>query len=388
MEVAALESGMARRLCIVARYEPSLYGYLMVALPDPVEVILDRRGNPPEARLGPDGSPQPERRRPRGVEAALRSEGYVILGPDGMPEPKAEAVTPVRPRVRMLRAAEKRPAVHLGRLAAVALTTVGAGTAALAAGLFLLITVPAALPRVVARVASWVDAGARVAGLARPPDIVTVTERAPALSLAPPSATPDPPRTAPEPASAPPVAVVWPAGVAPAARTPAPPPSAPARREPPEPAAASAPSSSAPTRPAPSRREPPDRETRTAERPRETPRAGPEASPASPAVHRTWTAPRIPGLPLVEMASEETGPARTRNVTYTAQLHDSAGRPLLAADVSLHAVMPDGVAVQARLTPTSAPGTYRGVVAGRWPADNLRVRALVDGRRFEIPLEP
>jgi len=364
MEVAALESGMARRLCIVARYEPSLYGYLMVALPDPVEVILDRRGNPPEARLGPDGSPQPERRRPRGVEAALRSEGYVILGPDGMPEPKAEAVTPVRPRVRMLRAAEKRPAVHLGRLAAVALTTVGAGTAALAAGLFLLITVPAALPRVVARVASWVDAGARVAGLARPPDIVTVTERAPALSLAPPSATPDPPRTAPEPASAPPVAVVWPAGVAPAARTPAPPPSAPARRE------------------------PPDRETRTAERPRETPRAGPEASPASPAVHRTWTAPRIPGLPLVEMASEETGPARTRNVTYTAQLHDSAGRPLLAADVSLHAVMPDGVAVQARLTPTSAPGTYRGVVAGRWPADNLRVRALVDGRRFEIPLEP
>jgi hypothetical protein len=74
------------RLCIVARGELMLYGYLTVALgrelegPDRMEIIFDRRG--PAA---PPGTPRlgVERRAHPAVDRALQTQGYVILDESG-----------------------------------------------------------------------------------------------------------------------------------------------------------------------------------------------------------------------------------------------------------------------------------------------------------------
>jgi hypothetical protein len=74
------------RLCIVARGELMLYGYLLVALepefegPDRMEIVFDRRRPAP----APGGAPlDVERRTHPTVEEALRTQGYVILDENG-----------------------------------------------------------------------------------------------------------------------------------------------------------------------------------------------------------------------------------------------------------------------------------------------------------------
>lgn len=103
----------------------------------------------------------------------------------------------------------------------------------------------------------------------------------------------------------------------------------------------------------------------------------------------TYRAPVFPGLPRVDLASRHEERAGKGSIVYTARVRDPDGQPLAGADVSLHTVLSDGTRREIRLRPTSGPGAYRGRVSvgARFPAE-LRVRVVLDGRRFEVPIEP
>src|SRR5712691_8983004 len=74
------------RLCIVARWEPMLYGYLLVAFerelegPDQMQIVVDRRRPAPPPGGAPLGV---ERRTHPAVQEALQTQGYVILDENG-----------------------------------------------------------------------------------------------------------------------------------------------------------------------------------------------------------------------------------------------------------------------------------------------------------------
>jgi hypothetical protein len=79
------------------------------------------------------------------------------------------------------------------------------------------------------------------------------------------------------------------------------------------------------------------------------------------------------------------GKGDERSITYTARVWNASGDPLANAEVSLHAWMPDGSDLEARLSSTSTPGTYRGTVeVGVRTPGHLRVGVAHGGKTFEI----
>ena len=70
---------IARRVCIVARNHPLLFGYLSTVLrdrdtgSDQIELVIDRRHEPPSQ------PPEAERRRPSGIEHELQQRGFAFV---------------------------------------------------------------------------------------------------------------------------------------------------------------------------------------------------------------------------------------------------------------------------------------------------------------------
>ena len=76
---------MAQHLCIVARDNPLLLGYLSIALDyltrggDELEIVIDRRPEVLSVNGHDTPTPGAEQRRLRGVEELLRARGYAIV---------------------------------------------------------------------------------------------------------------------------------------------------------------------------------------------------------------------------------------------------------------------------------------------------------------------
>lgn len=378
---------MTRRLCIVSRESSALLGYLMVALrrepsgSDDLEFVVDRR----HVQARPAHST--ERRHGRGTDSVLTRHGYAIVEAAEVVEPEVSQATaasgrsarigpapdraalppPARPLepepdyvelepLESPDAAPRRPSRRSLALGTLALC--GLGAVALTASLV------------------WQMMG----GFSSPPRTVSPTPT-PDVAV---TRAPDPaPATPPAPSSPvePPRAVEPPASPPAEGPAPSPPPPAPRLQRPVAPPPRSSPSPPVTASRAPAQKrglaEPP----RAAAAPTKAP------APAAPA-ERPVRSPAFAGLPRVELASAPDGTGAARAITYTAQLHDPDNRPLVGADVSVHGTMREGGPLMARLEPTGTPGVYRGrAEVGRQTPADVRVRVVMGGTRFEVPLE-
>jgi hypothetical protein len=347
------------RLCIVARGELMLYGYLLVALerelegPDRMEVIFDRRRPVPR----PGGAPlDVERRTHHAVDEVLRTHGYVILDENGNVAAPGELAAS-REAVPLWKSAaewaeerarsawQARPATRTvvkfaGVLGALTISAV------LVAALFSI------------RVDRWVVLRGTESRMASAPDETAIAgspptvASAPALVVGPPAAE----------------------SVALVAGTPAPAVLASALADPP------------PGPDQPLMRRSPVAAPRSST-PRPSTRSGAAAlRPAAPSVKAPVREAEPPSAePTVVLETDPHGKGDQRRITYTASVMDASGQPLTNAEVSLLAWMPDGSDLQAPLGSTDTPGTYRGSVeVGVFTPGNLRVRIAHGEKRFDI----
>jgi hypothetical protein len=75
--------------------------------------------------------------------------------------------------------------------------------------------------------------------------------------------------------------------------------------------------------------------------------------------------------------------------SYAVRVLDSAGRPMVDANVLLVARMADGTVENIAMGALAEPGTYRGTVpTNRSTPVDLRVRVNTDGGSVEIPVRP
>ena len=344
------------RLCIVARGELMLYGYLTVTLehkvegPDRIEIILDRRrpGPPGDSPLGV------ERRTHPAVDGALQTKGYVILDENG------NVVAPAKlPASREAVLLWKSAAGWVGERARWAWqarpTTRSVVKLAGVLGALGISAVLAALQfsthadrPVVLR-----DAESRMGGA---PTQTVMVESPPPVAAAPPMIVAPPEPVALVAGSPAPVAV----GSAPADRPPAP--AEPLIGRPP---------AAAPPIPTPK----PSTRSRT------------EASRPAVASVTTLARESAPASaePTVVLETDPQGTGNQRRITYTASVVDASGQPLTNAEVSLLGWMPDGSDLSAPLGATSTPGTYQGSVeVGRFTPGNLRVRVAHGDKSSDI----
>jgi len=95
---------------------------------------------------------------------------------------------------------------------------------------------------------------------------------------------------------------------------------------------------------------------------------------------------RFPGLPRVEVFRDT---ASDRSDGYAVRISDTAGRPLVGAEVLLLARMADGTVENIPMGSGPAPGSYYGVAPSNRSAPvDLRVRVITSDKRVEIPLRP
>jgi hypothetical protein len=353
------------RLCIVARGELMLYGYLLVALepefegPDRMEIVFDRRRPAP----APGGAPlDVERRTHPTVEEALRTQGYVILDENG----ERGHVGETSDLARGPRAAEVRDCWVGQRARSAWQARPATGTVLKFAGVLGALAISAVL--VAAQFSTHADPWVADRWVLVPRGAESRMASAPAeiaIAASPPTVA-SPPALAGGPPQAGSVALVpstLAAGVvasAPVDRPPAPgqpltsrPPGAAPRKPTPH---LSAPSRAAALRPA----------------------AAPVATPAR------GSAPTS-AEPTVLLATDPQGKGDQRSITYTASVLDASGQPLTNAEVSLLAWMPDGTDLRASLGSTDTPGTYRvSVEVGVATPGNLRVRIAHGERSFDI----
>jgi hypothetical protein len=347
------------RLCIVARGEVMLYGYLTVALehevegPDRMEIIFDRR-----RPAAPPGDPPlgVERRMRPAVEGALQTQGYVILDENGNVVAPAKLPTS-RGAVLLWKSAagwagerarwawQARPTTRSVVKLAGVLGALGV-SAVLAAPRF---STHADRPVVVR------DAESRMASA---PTQTVMVESPPAVATPPaPMVAPPEPEAAALVAGTPaPVAV----GSAPADHPPAP--AEPLMRRPP---------AAAPPNPTP----------------KPSTRSRAEASRPAVASVTTLARESAPASvePTVVLGTDPQGTGNQRSITYTASVVDASGQPLTNAEVTLLGWMPDGSDLSAPLGSTSTPGTYQGSVeVGRFTPGNLRVRVAHGDKSFDI----
>jgi hypothetical protein len=324
------------RLCVVARGEVMLYGYLLVALereledPDGMELTFDRRRPGPAPGAAPLGL---ERRTRPQVDEILRTQGYVILDENG--NVAAPEIRPASGETVPLwkSAAEwwrERPASAWRPRRAIGNVVKFAGIV----GVLAISAVLGATPTQTAFVASpptVASPPAPVIELPRPRSVVLASAPAPAV-------------LAPAPADRPP------APARPLVRRP--PVEAPPKVMAPPPARSGA--------------------------------AAPRPAPAS-----VTTPPRKSGSPTARptavLAVDPKGMGTGRSITYTASVSDASGQPLTDAEVSLLAWMPDGSDLIAPLRSTDTPGTYRGTVeVGVLTPGNLRIRIAHGAKHVDI----
>jgi hypothetical protein len=325
------------RLCIVARDELMLYGYLLVALerelegPDRMEVIFDRRWPAPP----PGDAPlDVERRTHPAVEKVLRTQGYVILDENG--NVAAPEKLPASRKAVLLWKSAAEWAGERARSAWQARPATG--TVVKFAGVLGLLAISAVLVAVQfsTRAVRWVVLRGAEPRMASAP---TQT----AMMASPPTD------------ASPSALVVGPPEVGSVPRVASPPP-------PEVPASALADRPPAPGRPLM----------------RRTPVAAPVTTPARESAPTS-------AEPTVVLKTDPQGKGNQRSITYTATVLDASGQPLTNAEVSLLAWMTDGSDLKVPLGSTETPGTYRGSVAvGVFTPGNLRVRIVRGEKRFDI----
>jgi hypothetical protein len=407
---------MAQHLCIVARDNPLLLGYLHIALEQlsaaghELEIVIDRRPDP----SSPGGAPHHplpmgrEQRRLHGVDALLRSRGYAIvsreMGEDWHVGDGAELQFEARDEDE--RDDEMEPAGFTYRTASGRRRLLLAGGAAVVVVVGALIALPGdPLDRVAGVVGHAASSLRSSPEPSHPPpasDPAPAREPKRTATATPPVATEAPPeavRAPVEVTSAPAPAVRAPEPPAPAVRAPAPP--TPAVREPAPPPAAvrapepPAPAVRAPAPPDPAVREPapPARPAPTLERRAQLPPRRPLARQDLPLPKKETTLaaaaiskpPEFRGTPRVEMTRERDASGRTAAITV--RVTDPGGRPLPAADVRIRRQLAGGGVQETRLQATPSEGSYRGAFPDPAASSNgLVMRVTVGDVSHEVPL--
>ena len=410
---------MARHLCIVARDNSPLYGFLTIAFSerpagtDMLDVVLDRR----RAEAGREGDRQAlspasapsyvDRRRHARVAEALQTRGYAIVAGPGA-EPRASDEAFIERAVGILADVERRGPLALRfhqQRRAVGRAIVGAsiGAVIVFAIIWVLTTLPTVggLARITDDLGRWTDAGVSRLGEAWtalrrvfvPTPSVRESDRSrarppePAIAPAPAPATP--PATAmveSPPASLP--APTEPERAAPAL-PPAPPRPAPEPRRaverPPAPVVSARPAPRTPAvetaRPAPSDREAPSRDGRS----RAVTSREPALLESSELGDTRSSLTAFSGLPRVEMSRQPSGVG----TVYTVRLADRGGRPVPGAEVWMRGQTGDGQGRETRLDAVDPPGTYRSSpLPPGTLSPQLTVRVYFSNMRVEVPVEP
>ncbi len=373
---------MARHLCIVARENSPLYGYLTIAFRDrpagtpALDIVLDRRltdsrsGGGSAAR--PNG-PSPDRRRRTAVDEAVRARGYAIFTGPGGGAPSRQDEAFIERAIGLLADVERRGPLAL-RFGARRRAVLGAILKSVATVLLIAVVLAAILRlggigRIADAAAEWTDSAVRrvedawvsLRGQPEPPAPRRDRDR---------GSEPEPPAPRPDRDSepAPPV----PAAASPTlptergtlAATPLPPP---------PPRVATSPVATAPPR-AP-----------TVEAPWPSP---PPAArePIGPA--ETQSLPAFTGrIPRLEM-SRQAGPSGS-DVVYSVRLVDPSGRVLSGAQVWLRGQSPNGQIHETRLDDSERAGIYTSgpLPPDLMPASGLSVRVVFSNMRIEIPVD-
>ena len=408
---------MARHLCIVARDNSPLYGFLTIAFSerpagtDMLDVVLDRRRaeasreSDRQALSPASGLPSSytDRRRHARVAEALQTRGYAIVAGPGA-EVRASDEAFIERAVGILADVERRGPLALRfhqRRRAVGRAIVGAsmGAVIVFAIIWVLTTLPTVggLARITDDLSRWTDAGVSRLGeawtalrrvfvstpivresdpaLARSPEPAIAPAPAPATSMVEPPRAPlpapaEPERAAPalppaplRPALEPPRAVERPpVSARPAPRTPAVETARPAPR-------------------APSAPEAPSRDGRS----REVTSREPALLESSELEDTRSSLTAFSGLPRVELSRQPSG----AGTVYTVRLADRGGRPVPGAEVWMRGQTGDGQGRETRLDPVDPPGTYRSSpLPPGTLSPQLTVRVYFSNMRVEVPVEP
>jgi hypothetical protein len=405
------ESGggrLARRLCIVARDHPLLFGYLTTLLRDrpagaeQIDLVIDRRHGPASKAA------EVERRRPSNIDEQLRQRGFAFVAEPGetfRPRDAARIEHTVellagmedrswpfrrrRPRPLLERVWGQRPWRTLAVLGAVALiSTMLAAEFRMNDLIEMDPGAPSRNRATLTKAAEETKAAkeappaprsetAAESTRAEPRQVDATAATTPATSRLPAVSSADRQRV-PGPAFSPPpeqralaAAPSPPAAETPQVQTPRPsPPTRPPTAETPR-VQASRPSLSARTasaRPAPT----------------SAPPAGaPELATASPTASAVPTSSDL----RIELSRRPTS-ATGGGVVYLVRVTDPSGQPLPDAKVWMQAGRSaSGALFETRLSPAEMPGTYRsGVVHPSTLPPDLTVRAIVGNRRVEAPV--
>jgi hypothetical protein len=355
---------MARHLCIVARENSPLYGYLTIAFRDrppgapSIDIVLDRR-HPDTDADGVNGG-GPDRRRHSDVDAAVRTRGYAIFTGSGGGAPSGSDEAFIERAIGLLADVERRGPLALRfnarRRALVATVRRGLVTVLVLAVLIATVLRVGGIGRVVDEAAAWTDATVQrleeawVAlrrDSARPQSPPARDAGGPTVASSPGPAAPAPPeRTAPAPSVNPPLA-------------------APARAD------------SETARPTPRPPAAPE-----AARPAETPRAPRETVASAD----SRPLPAFTGLPRVAMSRQPS--ASDAGVVYSVRLTGPAGQPVPGAQIWLRGHTADGQTRETPLEDNQRPGVYSsGVLPPDLMPPRLSVRVYFRNMRLEIPVD-
>lgn len=366
---------MARHLCIVARENSPLYGYLTIAFRDrpagahTLDIVLDRRladsrnGNGGADNVGQD------RRRHSAVDEAVRSRGYAIFTGPGGGAPSRQDEAFIERAIGLLADVERRGPLAL-RFGARRRAVISALLKS-AAAVFVIAAILAAILRLggIGRIADaagvWTEAAVRrvedVWGSLRghpdapAPRAERTSERAVTVPSPPAAPTPSAERLASTPTASSPIA--------PSPR----PPAAPTTNI--SPTRSASPSVSTPPR------------VPAAEKAPAIPREEVNAA-------ETQSLPAFRGLvPRVEM-SRQAGPSGS-GVVYSVRLADSGGRVVSGAQVWLRGQSANGQMRETRLEDTERAGVYKSGVlpSDLMPPRGLSVRVFFSNMRIEIPID-
>ena len=373
---------MAQHLCIVARDNPLLLGYLNIALAhlrgagDELEIVIDRRPPPDSVEAA---APQPavgaEQRRLVGVDDQMRVRGYAIVSrEEGGPWRLAASAdaSPAASRDTESPAALGKALDFAAYREALRRLPIGSAGVVAAIALAAWVGIPGSTMDQHARAASTVLRASVVAHAPAP------TTPAPAAATVPPrvrevvavAPAPTASERAPASPSAEPVAVSGPAATA--ARV----------VPPPEEIAPRAPVALARAEINPKAAATPARVEITPQAPTAPVRAeitskAPAAPPAPPV--------EFQGVPRVEMSRQRDADGRTAAILV--RLTDQGGRPLSAAEVRVRRLLPDGAVRETQLQATTPEGSYRGrLPAGAPNSDGLTMRISIGSSRHEVPL--
>jgi hypothetical protein len=360
---------MARHLCIVARENSPLYGYLTIAFRDrpagapSLDIVLDRRlADSRNGHGGGDGLGQ-DRRRHSAVDEAVRARGYAIFTGPGGGAPSRQDEAFIERAIGLLADVERRGplALRFGarRRAVISAILKSAAAVIVIAAILTAILRLGGIGPIADAAAVWTDAAVR-----------RVEDAWGSLRGHAEAPAPRAERTAERAASA--TAPSPPAAPVPVAERPAPAPPAPATVAPTTaalPTRVVSPGVSAPSR-APA-----------AETARAIPREEVNAA-------ETQSLPAFTGLiPRVEM-SRQAGPSGS-GVVYSVRLADSGGRVVSGAQVWLRGQSANGQMRETRLEDTERAGIYTSgaLPSDLMPASGLSVRVFFRNMRIEIPID-